>query len=336
MGVTLSLPHVAPHWSMISETLGQLRLRFDETVEANMSFSALAKRDQYVRVLLRRCYDLVATWGWRMEGAELALSKLFEIFNSHKLADLPSESDHDFAPFLRDFDEGTLWQDAGGDDSCFHILIKLLARAGRDLRGSASDARDGDRRISRLFSRITPIRVMSFTRSNVPTSGQRSMLFNHYALVMLYLYLVPSQAHQRLRQIRGFLAFKEADFGSQLACIRAVMYAAVIFRHHRLDLAPITSWFGEVTETLMHEYEVLEKTTGSQVRRGRDGHGVVPLAPVFENAQARQAALRRQNEVARLIIAVLRSLQHVIQHPRLGASSKPVYPELDLLHKCEC
>lgn len=162
------------------------------------------------------------------------------------------------------------------------------------------------------------------------------MLFNHYALVMLYLYLVPSQAHQRLRQIRGFLAFKEADFGSQLACIRAVMYAAVIFRHHRLDLAPITSWFGEVTETLMHEYEVLEKTTGSQVRRGRDGHGVVPLAPVFENAQARQAALRRQNEVARLIIAVLRSLQHVIQHPRLGASSKPVYPELDLLHKCEC
>ncbi|KAN0065392.1 hypothetical protein ACQY0O_001228 [Thecaphora frezii] len=332
-GTVFSTSHLGPCWPVVARALATVRFRFDESVESTMSLPALNKRDQYIRVVLRRCFDLSVTWHWKMDGAELALSRLFEIFNSHKLTDLPSESDHDFPQFLREFDEATLMHEAGREDSCFHVFLKLVARAGCDLRSSAVDGRDGDRRISRLFSRITPVRTMAFTRSDVPTSSQRSMLFNHYGVVMLFLYLVPSQASQRLRQIKSFLQFKQADYASQVACVRAMMYAAVILRHHQLDVSPIAMWFGEVTSTMMKEYEALEKTTGTQKCRP----GAAPLAPVFEEAQARQKALRRQGEVARLIVAVLRSLQHVIQHPTLSKSDRSdveqaAYPDLNLLH----
>ncbi|EPQ30847.1 uncharacterized protein PFL1_01745 [Pseudozyma flocculosa PF-1] len=333
-GTAHSIGHLGEHWPVVARALAAVRLRFDAAVESSMSLSALNKRDRYVRVVLHRCLDLSAAWGWKMEGADLALSRLFDIFDSHRLTDLPSESDHDFPRFLRDFDELALYQPAERDDSCFHVFVKLVARASRDLRASARDQRDGDRKVSRLFSRISPVRTMAFTRDDVPTSGQRSMLFNHYAVVMLFLFVAPSQAAQRLRQIKSFLPFRQADFASQVACVRAMMYAAAIFRHHRLDVSPISAWFGEVATLMMKEYEALEKTTGTQSRRPP---GAAPLAPMFQEARARQVAVRRQSEVARLIVAVLRSLQHVIEHPTLSRHddvelAQPVYPDLKLLH----
>ncbi len=153
------------------------------------------------------------------------------------------------------------------------------------------------------------------------------MLFNHYNVVMLFLYLVPASSPQRLRQIQSFLpAFKDADFVSQVTCIRAIMYVATIFRHHYLDLSPVTRWFGETISALRREYEEIDSTTKQferhQMQASLQGQraqastrpDTIRMAAIFENAPARQAALRRKEELARLLVVALRSIQHIMRH----------------------
>lgn len=332
-GQMRAAPLLRECWPLVTRALNLVKLRSDESIEMAMGWHMLAKRDAYVRVVLQRCCLLASEWRWNMEGAEASLAQLFDIFNSNKLADLPTETEHDFPAFLRDFDIGKLSVDSVADgeaaqEPSFHLFVRLLARAGQELRDSVPDAKEGDRRISRLFSRMTPVRVMPFTRREVPTSSQRSVLFNHYTVVMLFLQLVPTSSPQRLRQIQSFLpAFKEADFLSQVTCIRAMMYVAVIFRHHLLDLSPVTKWFGDTITTLRREYEEIDASTKQyerqQMQRSLQHRGGRPdsirMANIFENAPARQAALRRKEEVARLLVVALRSIQHVIRHDGLGS-----------------
>ncbi|TKY85974.1 hypothetical protein EX895_004799 [Sporisorium graminicola] len=329
-------PLLREYWPLVARALLFVQFRSEESKEIAMGWHVLAKRDAYVRVVLQRCCLLVSEWRWTMEGAEVSLARLFDIFNSHKLADLPTETEHDFPAFLRDFNVKKLSTADVVDgeamqDPSFHLFVRLLAQAGQEMREHAVETKEGDRRISRLFSRMTPVRVMPFTRADVPTSSQRSVLFNHYTVVMLFMHLVPTSSPQRLRQIQSFLpAFKDADFVSQVTCIRAMMYVAVIFRHHHLDLDPVLKWFGDAITALRREYEEIESSTKryerQQLQHSLQNWNVakpparpdtVRMADIFENAPTRQAALRRKEEVARLLVIALRSIQHVIRHADL-------------------
>ena len=334
-GTTQAAPSLHDRWPLVAKALTYVKFRSEESKEMALGWHMLAKRDAYVRIVLQRCFLLASEWRWTMDGAEMTLARLFDIFNSHKLADLPTETEHDFPVFLRDFDvrklsTGDAIDGEATQDPSFHLFVRLLARAGQELREQAIEGKEGDRRISRLFSRMTPVRVMPFTRTDVPTSSQRSVLFNHYTVVMLFLYLVPTSWAQRLRQIQSFLpAFKDADFVSQVTCIRAMMYVAVIFRHHRLDLEPVVKWFSDTITVLRREYEEIDSSTKRYERQRlqqslqeRGGMGAarpdaLRMADVFENAPARQAALRRKEEAARLLVVALRSIQHVIRHSDL-------------------
>ncbi len=92
----------------MTKALTLVHFRSNEKQELANGWHMLAKRDAYVRIVLQRCCLLTSEWRWTMEGAEGALARLFDIFNSHKLADLPTEKEHDFPAFLRDFDVGKL------------------------------------------------------------------------------------------------------------------------------------------------------------------------------------------------------------------------------------
>lgn len=325
-GTTLSRPRLGQCWYLLAEALSVIRLRYDSRIEQTMSSVSICRRDQYVRAIIQRCCNLISLWDWSAEGAEPALSKIFEIFNSHKLADLPSENDHDFPPFLRAFDGDLLYDVTRWESTAYHVFLKLLGLVARDPQNKATDTADASRRVSRLFSRLCPVRVMAFTKEHPPTSRERSSLFNHYAVSMLHLSFVPSAAPQRLRQIKSFLVFRDADTQSQVACIRAMMYAAVIHRHYDLDIAPIASWFSHIFDSVLRELQTVN-------------HRIAVQDP-GQNFQ-----LRRQSEKCTgLLIAALRSIQHIVQHPRIAGmdgrftlpllpASEARYPELQLLRR---
>ncbi|PWN26274.1 hypothetical protein BDZ90DRAFT_275416 [Jaminaea rosea] len=321
-GTTLSRPQLRQHWPLVVQAFAATRLRYDESVEQAMPSAALAKRDQYLRAITQRCFNLVSLWRWSGEGAEGALSKIFDVFNAHKLADLPTEEDHDFPPFLRDFNPELLFDETSREGTTYHVFLKLLAHVARSLQATASPEDDpaaaataADRKISRLFSRVCPVRVMTFSKANPPTARERSSLFNHYSVATLHLFLVPSAAQQRLRQIKSFLVFKEADAQSQVTCIRAMMYAAVVHRHFELDVAPITAWFGSIFKTLLGDAEEVNR----KVARG--GGATAAAGEYFETQ-------RQAKRVTSLLVAALRSIQHVVEHVSLGGDQQASSPSL--------
>lgn len=276
-------PRLDAHWGAVQRVLTALPLRFDARVERAAPRAALRRRDAYIRILLRRCLLFAERWGWSLARADGVVARMFDVFDAHRLADLPTETDHDFAPFLRRFDAAAL---ADGH-TAFQLYLELLGRTGA-----------GGGHAARLFSRVTPVRVMPFTRTAVPTAAERSMLFNHYSAVMLFLYYVPQSAPQRLRQIKSFLVFATADASSRVACVRAMMYAGVLLRHHAADLAPVAQWFAEVINVLLDER----------------GHG--------DDVRAREAH--------RTLAVVLRSISHVIAHAALAPDAAG-YPPVALL-----
>ena len=302
-GVAGPAPHVRAHWATIQALLARVRLRYDAPVERAAPRQLLQKRDAYIHVLLHRCFLLCTRWQWPLLHSESLLRHLFDVFDAHALEDLPSEHDHDFAPFLRHFDASRLL-DAPPQGSAYHVFLQLLGRASAELQ----QVPDGRQRLARLFSRMTPVRVMPFTQADPPVSTERAKLFNHYSIVMLFLYFEPASALLRLRQIRSFLAFTPADRASQIACIRAMVYAGTLFRHHGLDVQPVVAWLVDVLQAL-------------QAAAG---------APHPSDGLAARHAAQTQRELTRMVAVLVRSVQHLVEHP--GFPGRTVYPPLALLH----
>lgn len=320
-GVAGSAPHLSAPWRTVQRALGAARLRFDERVERVAPRAAVRRRDAYVRVVLERCLLLASRWHFGYGGVDGVVARAFDLFDQHRLADLPSESDHDFAPFLRQFDMALVFDEQRAPPrTAFQLYLQLLGRAGAALQAAAPSADAGARQLARFFSRVTPVRVMPFTREHAPTSAERAMLFNHYSAVMLFLYFVPGAAVQRLRQIKSFLPFGAADRVSQVTCVRAVVYAGALFRHHALDVAPVVAWLAEVMRALEREYAELCAS--------------VPLGEHAAARHARRVHALAQRETVRMVVVLVRSVQHMVAHPRMdGGRTHGVFPPVGLLHE---
>lgn len=302
-GVAGPTPHVRAHWASIQALLARLRLRYDAPVERAAPRQLLQKRDAYIHILLHRCFLLCTRWQWPLLHSDSLLRHLFDVFDAHGLADLPSEQDHDFAPFLRHFDVARLLE-APPQGTAYQLFLQLLGRASAELQ-SVPDSRQ---RLARLFSRMTPVRVMPFTQAAPPVSHERAKLFNHYSIVMLFLYFEPTSALLRLRQIRSFLVFATADRASQIACIRAMVYAGTLFRHHGLDIQPVVAWLVDVLRALEQAVAVPHPSDGMAARH----------------------AAQLQRELTRMMAVLVRSVQHLIEHA--GCPGPTIYPPLALLH----
>ncbi|WFD27625.1 hypothetical protein MNAN1_002626 [Malassezia nana] len=302
-GIAGPAPHLQAHWPTIQALLARVRLRYDAHVERAAPRQLLQKRDAYIHILLHRCFLLRTRWQWPLLHSDTLLRHLFDIFDAHALADLPSEQDHDFAPFLRHFDIARLL-DAPPQGHAYQLFLQLLGRASAELACVA----DGRQRLARLFSRMTPVRVMPFTMADPPVSTERAMLFNHYSIVMLFLYFESGSALLRLRQIRSFLSFTSADRASQIACIRAMVYAGTLFRHHGLDVQPVVAWLVDVLQTLQADAAAQAPSAGLAARH---------------DAQSKR-------ELTRMMTVLVRSVQHLVEHP--GCPGRVSYPPLALLH----
>lgn len=317
-GTAGSSPHLGAGWGLVVKALDFVKWRYDEVIENRMPNSAIRRRDRCIRTIILRCHHLSDKWRWALEDADTIIFKLFDIFNSHKLTDLPTDGDHDFPVFLRQFDAELLVQPASREPTAYLTFVNLLAKTAQSKQADARDLKDAERRVSRLCSRLCPVRVMPFTKENPPTAHERSSLFNHYTLVMLYLFLVPSAAAQRLRQMKGLLVFQSADVQSQITCIRAMLYTIAILGDRNGDIAPVLEWLATIVLDLLTELE--------SVVPGEAGDG------------NHFATVRKVQRLTDLLVHSLRSIQHMIENPCLRARESLVespYPAPKLLNPGE-
>ena len=278
-----------------------------------MSKTAIRARDQYVHLLLRRILVLTHKWKWQLENVEQLLTKLFSIFNAGRLQDLPSESHHDFPHSLREFDMQNLYSDTiFGDETAFQIFLRILALAvDRARHSNNSDRQSMDRFASRILSRFSPMRSLRFTPDNVPTSLERSALFNHYSIALLYLFFVPSSEQQRLLQVQQYLNIGKADQKSQMVGVRAVMYVAIILRHHDRPISTAMSWFKSMFVHMLNLFKHL--------------HSKLANADQTSKSSIKRELISRQI----VLLACLRAVHYILQKNSIDSSISRT-PEADI------
>ncbi|MCO5598662.1 hypothetical protein L7F22_052759 [Adiantum nelumboides] len=294
-----------PCWSLVSQAISTVKLRFEERVEALMSKTAIRARDQYVHLLLRRILLLTHKWKWPLENVEQLLTKLFSIFNANRLQDLPSESNHDFPHSLREFDMQILYSDTiFGDETAFQIFLRILSVAvDRARLSNNSDRQSMDKLASRILSRFSPMRSLRFAPDNVPTSLERSALFNHYSIALLYLFFVPSSEHQRLLQVQQYLNIGKADQKSQMVGVRAVMYAAIILRHHDRPIDTAMTWFKSMFVHMLNLFQHLHSKLASA------------------NHTSKSSINRELTSRQTVLMACLRAVHYILQKNSIDSSN---------------
>ncbi|EIN06032.1 hypothetical protein PUNSTDRAFT_145408 [Punctularia strigosozonata HHB-11173 SS5] len=306
-GMARSDPSMPPSWDVVLLALKQIRLTH-EAADEGLSRAALRKRDEYVRLVVFRCFLLCKTWKWSLHGAVPVITHLMEIFKSRRFCNLQGERS-DFPVFIREHNIKMLFE-YDQHDTAFSCFLKLIFRAAQDFK---SDKVSGapSAKLRKVLSLVIPVGSVPFTKSNPPLQRDLSMLFNRICTVFLGILLEPSPVfiHHRFGLAQGYADFRHADFATRHACIRGAMYFTILFRHLNLPLNQPMAWAKDMAHILLEEYRT---------------------SPVVHAPKL--AANHEKDRIATLIQILLMSLQKAVEVCTMDPNeNKVVYPDPALL-----
>lgn len=308
-----SSSRASENWNMIHSAIDRVKINFES--DSSSSVRAITHRDRYIRTIFSRCFILSNSFYWALDIDTNISIKLFDILNKRKLKDLLIENIHDFPSFVREYND-SLNTKLDKSDTSFHILLKMIMKSVINIR---QNEQLSIKHVNRFISRVSPTRSVAQSSKSVQASnGELSILINHYSLVIVLLHVQPTSAKPRLIQAKSLCNFQQVDWGSRKVIVRAMMYILIIYRHHKLDIEGVVTWFAECIHILLSELHNLDKTLTSV--DGNDNY-------------RRNVVVRNKKEVVVTLQMILRSIQHVIVTPSLD-KSVTAYPDVKLLHVC--
>lgn len=315
-GNSTMMPRLAASWHTIAAVLERAPLSADPTVDVSLSKRGLRKRDEYVRILVSRCLWLNLKWHWRLDvdDASLVFNRLLDVFKSRRFANLADEPS-DFPSFLRHSNLALL-HESKRSDTAFTLFLKLVVRAAEEMRKQNPQLAQTTTippRLKKILSLAVPVGSVPFTKATPPSAHELSMLYNRFSAVAVAVYLEPTVANlkYRLANARRYVNFKDTDNETRRACIRGAMHLGTLLRHLDRPLTDILDWLGEMTNTLIDEYQASEPSKGAT--------DTVPL----DNA-------RRCIVVC--IQLILGCIRHILETPSMNPEeNRPKYPDPALL-----
>lgn len=318
-GLALPTPRLSAHWNILLRALEPIQPSVLAKSDHSISNTALARRDRYLWVLFARCLTFVGRWGWRVDPRDALLPKLFDIVNARSLANLSIEPMGDFPLFLQS-DQGMREMDCRLNqegDTTFGIFLKLLVGATRGIVYKSES--DRQRQLTKLFLRFSPMRSTAWTSRSVEISRSASILINHYSLFLTFALLSPQTCTQRLNQAENLIVFSDVNEEARRNCIRAILYFALIYRSHSIDLKSITIWLAKIVTQLRVECGELEKERVA-LEKGTNAQGRWPTKSGERNPLWSRAVL---------LSMVMRSVQLIL---RVETGSEVIYPDIQLVH----
>ncbi|OCB85427.1 hypothetical protein A7U60_g7436 [Sanghuangporus baumii] len=315
-GIATSEPRLAPCWDVVGLALDTIRLTYDKIEDAKIPRESLKRRDKYVRMVVARCFMLGTKWKWPLRDANVVFKKLVDIFRSRNFGNLLGE-ESEFPAFLR-YQNIELLNELQRSDSAFGVYLKLVMQAARaEPSGSRSDSRTKSR-LMKLLSLVVPLSGVPFSRINVPTTDELSMLINRFSATIIAI-LVDGKENaniqHRIDQARRFVNFTDTDDRSRDVCIKAAMHMIIVASHLALEPKLPLQWLGEMCQTLLEEFQ---KTT---------------LGPTKESDACKSEDAQRLRH--RLVISLhllLRCVTNIIEKADLQAGgSTPRYPDVALI-----
>ncbi|KZV93145.1 hypothetical protein EXIGLDRAFT_646506 [Exidia glandulosa HHB12029] len=273
-GIATSTLHAPEGWSMVVGALRRIRLTPDEK-DSIRPAAIIHMRDRIVRLVTSRCFLLCKTWKWRLNNVDALWKELSTIFSSRHYANLSTEKP-EFPVFIVKHDLRLLREYKFKDDNAYAIVLKLIVLASE--HAQELDPKSRASKVFKLVALMMPQSRVPFAKDKVPTGAELSKLINRYsaALVALSIDPTPANALARIKQVRGYLVFKDAEYNTRYAAIRAAMYLAIMCRHFHLPLDAIFDWLEEMILVLLTDWNDLEVAARTKAAKGGGSTTTIP------------------------------------------------------------
>jgi hypothetical protein len=152
--------------------------------------------NKYCRATFSRCHHLIQVWGWRRYGS--IVGTFFDFFASHGFSHIGSEMMGTSPEFINDLD-GALSSAIDSEDQCFHIFLKIVHSAIKQLR-EAGEARE----IRNLVTRLLPNHDLQYQEGPSKATNTTS-LRNHRDLLSTLYWAAPPEVQHKINMMLGLV-----------------------------------------------------------------------------------------------------------------------------------
>ncbi|KAL4741542.1 Mus7/MMS22 family-domain-containing protein [Aspergillus similis] len=275
----------------------------------------------YCRVLFQRCFILINGWGWR--DCKPILDTLYDFFAKRTLYDLKLEESYKSPAFLDELDSNPSFQVLPGD-SCFHILLKVLASGLRFLT-KAYDKK----RIRNYTWRLLPNHGRNYPKEQPIHQTDLDALRNHHDLLCVLYSSVPDGCRPRLGTIKDLVHPATSHRETCKISLRTWTRLARFKLSTKEDISglePFAEWHGYFVTEFLKQHSLARKELEAQNDGGNH----------FSQQLIDRTVAQNQRQIESLLKTALQGLQSAIrsapslEHAQKIVSQTPIKSILDL------
>jgi vacuolar-type H+-ATPase subunit H len=275
----------------------------------------------YCRVLFQRCFILINGWGWR--DCKPILDTLYDFFAKRTLYDLKLEESYKSPAFLDELDGNPSFQILPGD-SCFHILLKILASGLRFLT-KAYDKK----RIRNYTWRLLPNHGRDYPKEQPIHQADLNALRNHHDLLCVLYSSVPDGCRPRLGTIKDLVHPATSHRETCKISLRTWTRLARFKLSTKEDISglePFAEWHGYFVTEFLKQHSLARKEIEAQNDGGNN----------FSQQLIDRTVAQNQRQIESLLKTALQGLQSAIksapslEHAQRIVSQTPIKLILDL------
>ncbi|KAK0467246.1 Mus7/MMS22 family-domain-containing protein [Desarmillaria tabescens] len=250
-GSTTSAPQAPAAWNIVTKALKTICLVENKDRDASLQEKSKAKRDQYIGTVVRRCFQLWSRCHWKLDDVSPTLTHLADVFRSRHFANLRHEESN-FPGFMRNNDLSMLSQ-VQKHDSAFVLFLKLIVQFAHEIRPPDSSVLPV--KVKKFLSLAVPVGTLAFSRRCPPSTNELSMLHNRHIATAIAIYLDPENHVSRIAHAQSYVKFDEADFGTRLVAMQALMHYSRFMVALKLPLAGVAEWLRTIVGIVVDEYD---------------------------------------------------------------------------------
>ncbi|KFY24354.1 hypothetical protein V493_05295, partial [Pseudogymnoascus sp. VKM F-4281 (FW-2241)] len=173
--------------------------------------------NNYCRATFSRCHHLIQVWGWRRYGS--IVGTFFDFFASHGFSHIGRSEMLGTSPpeFINDLD-GALSSAIDSEDQCFHIFLKIVHSAIKQLR-EAGEARE----IRNLVTRLLPNHDLQYQEGPCKATNTTS-LRNHRDLLSTLYWAAPAEVQHKINMMLGLVnreISKKEAYSRNASCLHS-------------------------------------------------------------------------------------------------------------------
>lgn len=264
--------------------------------------------NDYIRAVLRRCFQLITRWGWWR--CESMLGSIFDFFAKRGLAELHKEDSHRSPVFLQTLD-GKPSLEVQPEDRSFTIFLKVLASA---LQGMRKHHLYSEKKIGAIAWRFIPNHGRTSRKDAEVRQDDLDALRNHHDLLCTLYYASPPAHRLRVVLLQQLV---DHSMSHREACRLSVRAWSNLASFQASTDEPIDKldsfiqWFSDMLNTTIAQYRLARTEIEQEATSNR-----LPGALPVPRAVIEDTIARNQRQIVATLVDLLASLKRVLQASR--------------------